>query len=173
MAAEAAEVTATMAVAAAEAAEVTTTMAVRLRRLRPPLERLRRNRDRLRRLRWLRRWWLLVLGERRTNLVLVLGPVTSCLLRMLSQGSAPGSAYRKNAADYRDRSQGRLPHASLGAGVNRKFFPVSPDHSPGLFPGVPEFFFPQVAALRGRICPHARFAQRGLFPEDHVQGGSS
>ena len=113
----------------------------RLRRLRPPLERLRRNRDRLRRLRWLRRWWLLVLGERRTNLVLVLGPVTSCLLRMLSQGSAPGSAYRKNAADYRDRSQGRLPHASLGAGVNRKFFPVSPDHSPGLFPGVPESFF--------------------------------
>ena len=45
----------------------------RLRRLRPPLERLRRNRDRLRRLRWLRRWWILVLGERRTDLVLVLG----------------------------------------------------------------------------------------------------
>ena len=59
----------------------------RLRRLRPLLERLRRNRDRLRRLRWLRRWWLLVLGERRTDLVLVLGPYV--LLNSGQFGASP------------------------------------------------------------------------------------
>ena len=71
----------------------------RLRRLRPLLERLRRNRDRLRRLRWLRRWWLLVLGERRTDLVLVLGRNVLTFENAIS--GTPGSASREltNAAD--------------------------------------------------------------------------